>query len=205
MDSKRKEILTRAAEVYMRLGIRSVTMDDLARELGVSKKTFYKYFSDKNDIVNSVIQSKLEDDKALCHECRGIGENAIEEIIRISMLLLEQLGNLNPAVFYDLKKYYPEAHKSLNDHKWTFVCETIETNIKRGIEEGIYRSNINSEVISRLYVATSEIIMNGEVFKWPDFKIEEILLDFIRYHIRGIANDNGINYLNEKFNHEINE
>jgi len=202
MDEKRLEILERASSVYMKYGVKSVTMDDLSRELAMSKKTIYKYFDDKNDLVKSIIEMKVEMDTAVCINCSQQSENAIEDLINVSKFVVEHVGNVNPTVFYDLRKYYKDAWQILEDHKWEFVLSMIKTNIERGIKEGIYRDNMNVDVIARLYVASTDNIMNSEIFPWPDFKFQEVFTEMIRLHIKGMANEKGIKYLKQTMNHE---
>lgn len=199
------ELLERSSAVFMKYGLKSVTMDDLCREIGVSKKTIYKYFEDKNDLVLTIILFKLEIDKQICASCTTGATNAIDELVNISRFVIEQFGNMNPSVFFDLKKHYPEAWKLMHDHKWDFVLNNIRENIIRGKEENLYRDNLNPEIISRYYVSGMDNIMDGEVYPYPEFKTDEILTEVLRFHIRGLANDNGINYLKEHFNREINE
>lgn len=199
------ELLERASVVFMKYGLKSVTMDDLSRELGVSKKTIYKYFDDKNDLVLNIIQGKVEMDKHKCLMCSVESENAIEDLVNTSRFVIEQLTNMNPSIFMDLHKHYPEAWKRLNDHKWDFVLTHIRENIVRGKKEKIYRNNINPEIIARYYVSSIDTIMDGEVYPYPEFKTEDILSEILRFLIRGLANDKGITYLKEHFNREINE
>ena len=199
------ELLERASTVFMKYGLKSVTMDDLCREIGVSKKTIYKYFEDKNDLVKTIIQFKIEMDRQGCTICANSADNAIESLVNISKFVIEQFGNVNPSVFLDLRKHYPAAWKLMKDHKWEFVLNHIRENIIRGKEENLYRENLNPEIISRYYVSSMDSIMDGEVYPFPEFKTDEILTEVLRFHIRGLANDNGINYLKEHFNREINE
>lgn len=205
MDPKKLEILERSSAVFMKYGIKSVTMDDLCRELGVSKKTIYKYFEDKTELVVSIIQLKIEMDKQICVISTESAENAIESLVSISKVVIEHLANVNPSVFMDLRKHYPAAMKIMHDHKWEFVLENIKENIIRGKKENLYRDNLNPEIISRFYVSTLDAIMDGEVYPWPEFKTDELLTEILRFQIRGLANDNGIKYLKEHFNREINE
>jgi TetR/AcrR family transcriptional regulator, cholesterol catabolism regulator len=198
MDEKKLEIIERASVVYTKYGIKSITMDDLARELGMSKKTIYKYFEDKNDLVRSIIEMKSEMDKAICINCQQNSENAIDDLIKISELVVEHIGNVNPTVFYDLKKYHPDAWEVMVKHKWEFVFSMIQRNIERGIEEGVYRTDLNSEIISKLYVASTDAIMNVEIFPWPNFKFYEVFTELINFQIRGMANDKGRKYLQLK-------
>jgi len=199
------ELLERSTAVFMKYGLKSVTMDDLCREIGVSKKTIYKYFEDKSDLVMSIIQFKLDMDKEMCSICTNQATNAIDELITISRFVLEQVGQVNPTVFYDLKRLYPEAWKRMHDHKWGFVLNNIRDNIIKGKEQNLYRDNLNPDIISRYYVSGMDSIMDGEVYPFPEFKTEHILTEVLRFHIRGLANDNGISYLKEHFNREINE
>lgn len=198
MEDKQLEILERASAVFIRYGIKSVTMDDLARELGISKKTIYKYFSDKNQLVQSIIEMKLSMDQALCKNNQLQSKNAIEDIISMSNLILEILNNVNPTVFFDIKKYHPEAWKLVNDHKWTFLLSVIKENIERGKKEGLYNLEMDTEIISRLYMSNMEVILNGTVFPWPEFQIQDLLKTKIKFHLYGIVNDKGREYLQNK-------
>jgi AcrR family transcriptional regulator len=203
MEEKKLEIIEGASSVYMKYGLKSVTMDDLSRELGISKKTVYKYFKDKTDIVNSIIQFKLEMDTALCLNCQQNSENAIDDLINVSRQVIENIGKINPAVFYDLKRYYPDAWQIMQDHKWGFVLNMTRENIARGKEENIYREDLDNEVIARIYVGITDIILNGEIFPWPEFKFENVFREFINFQIRGMANEKGIKYLQKRFSNEM--
>lgn len=202
MDEKRLEILERASHVFMKYGIKSVTMDDLSRELGISKKTFYKYFEDKNDIVRSIIELKVQMDRALCSNTMCQSENAIDQLINISRLVIEHIGNVNPTVFYDLQKYHADAWQIMTQHKWEFVLSMIRENIEQGIKEKIYRDNLDPEIIARLYVGSTDMILNGDVFPWPEFKFQNVFTEMIRFHIKGMASDKGIEYLRKRLENE---
>lgn len=202
MDEKRLEILERATAVYLKYGIRSVTMDDLAKELAISKKTIYKYFEDKNDLVKSIIELKVQMDQALCLNSVQQSENAIDDLINLSKLVIEHLNNVNPTVFYDLRKHYPDAWEVMTLHKWEFVLNQIRNNIQRGIDEGIFRQNLDVEVTARLYVGSTDMILSGEVFPWPEFKFQRVFTEMIRFHLRGMANEKGLKYLKTRLKDE---
>ncbi len=205
MDQKKLEILERSSTVFMKYGLKSVTMDDLCREIGVSKKTIYKYFEDKTDLVHSILASKLDLDKSACDLCSASSENAIAELINTSRFVSEQFANINPTVFYDLQKHYPSAWKMMHDHKWDFVLNNIRNNIIRGKKENLYRDNINPDIIARYYVSAMDNLMDGTVYPSPEFRTEQVLTEILRFQIRGLASDKGIAYLKEHFNREINE
>lgn len=203
MDEKKLEILERASAVYMKFGIKSVTMDDLARELSVSKKTIYKYFNDKNDLVKSIIEMKVQMDSAICTNTALQSVNAIEELIEISELVTKQFNNFNPIVFSDLKKFHKDAWAVIEAHKMSFVLNMITKNIERGIKEKIYRDNLNPAIAAKLYVASSDAAMNPEIFTWPEFKFQDVFLEMIRLQINGMANDTGRAFLKQKLNSNI--
>lgn len=202
MDEKRLEILERASAVYMKYGIKSVTTDDLARELGISKKTIYVHFNDKNDLVKSIIELKIEMDKAICLNCVQNSENAIDDLIQTGRLIADHIGNVNPTVFYDLQKYHADAWQIMETHKWDFVLNMIRDNIRRGIDEGIYREDVDVEVVSRLYVGSTDLILGGDAFPWPEFTFDRLFKEMVRLHILGMANAKGIKYLNKKLGDE---
>ncbi len=198
MDEKRLEILERASAVYMKYGIKSVTMDDLSRELGISKKTIYKYFDDKSDLIRSIVAMKTGMDQAICTNCIQHSENAIDNLIQISKLVAEHVGNINPSVFFELKKYHPEAWQVMEDHRWHFVLNTIVSNVNQGMKENLYWDNLNADVVGRLYVASIDNIFNPDIFPWPQFTFQAVYTEMIRLHIKGLVNENGLKYLSQK-------
>ena len=198
MNSKQIDILERASLIFMKLGIRSVTMNDIAVQLGISKKTLYNHFNDKNHIVEQIIRTKIEEDIKVFKKTSAEAVNAIDELLMHSKYVIETFKSVNPTVFYDLKKNYPSAWQLTVEHKWDFVYNQFLKNIKRGISEGIYRKDIHQEIYSRMFVSQVETIIEGDVFPWPEFKYETVFIENFRLHIRGIANDEGLRYFREQ-------
>jgi AcrR family transcriptional regulator len=197
MDEKLPVLLAQTIAIFMQYGIRSVTMDDLARQLGVSKKTLYKYVSDKKDLVLKTIQFATENQKALMHETCSHAGNAIEEQIEMAREASIRLKSIHPSVFFDLEKYYPEAWKILSDFKRTFISNCIKQNIERGQEEGLYRTDIDAAIISAFHTNMINIQFIPEIFPVGTFSFESIHQQLTDYHLRGIVNENGINFLNK--------
>lgn len=204
MEEKRLDIIQRASLVFMRFGIKSVTLDDLCRELGMSKKTLYKYFEDKNDLIKKTFEFHLENDKQQCLYFNKVGENAVDSLIQLSRYIMATFTEINPAIFYDLKKYYPETWKLMDEHKHGFIHTKIKENVLRGVKEGLYRDNMNEDIIAELYVNSIDVLTNSPSLTGK-YKISDIYKEVIRYQIRGIVSDKGIEYLKLKFNNEINE
>lgn len=202
MESKQLEILEKAGEVFMRYGIKATTMDDLGKALGISKKTIYKYFKDKNDLVTQIVQAKTELDKMVCQEAKLSAENAIDEMFRISRFVSELFGNLSPSVFFDLQKYHHRAWGLMEQHKNNYVKAQVIENIERGIKEGYYRSNLKSDIIATVYIASMDAIFDGTSFSSSKSSLSDIFIEIIRFQIRGMANDKGLTYLKKRIKKE---
>lgn len=200
MDEKTIEFLERAAGVFLKYGIKSVTMDDLARELGISKKTIYQHFKDKSDLIAKIIEIKVAEDQQVCTVAQKESENAIDEMLNITRFVVDNFASINPTVFYDLQRYHPDAWQIVTRHKKEFILTIIRNNIKRGIEEGVYRNNLNIEITARLHMACTDIIMTGDWFPYPEFRMDQLFIESIRFQIRGMATEKGRIYLKTKMN-----
>jgi TetR/AcrR family transcriptional regulator, cholesterol catabolism regulator len=202
MDEKQFEIVEKSAQVFLKYGIRAVTMDDLARELGASKKTIYKYFADKDELVRTIIEFKTQSDREICAIACNQAENAIDEMIRISEFVSEMLQDVHSSVFFDLQKYHRDAWEIMEDHKNTFVRNQIKGNIERGIQEGIYRENSDSDILSKVYVSTMGTLFDGQTFQSSEYKFNKVLNQIIRFQIRGLVNLKGLEYLKTRLTDE---
>ncbi|MEZ4936189.1 MAG: TetR/AcrR family transcriptional regulator [Crocinitomicaceae bacterium] len=193
MEEKYADIINRAQEIYMRYGIKSVTMDDMARHLGISKKTLYKYVTDKTDLVNKTIENQLENEMCRIKMSAESAKNAIEEHITISKSVIAQMKHVQPAVFYDLKKYYPEAWNMYQCHKHEEVFKTIKDNILSGMKEGLYREDIHPDVTAMLYIQSVDVLFSDEMVRiMSTYDFPTILIEKIKYHIYGISTEKGI-------------
>lgn len=202
MDQKKQQIITDTANVFMRYGIKSVTMDDVARQLKISKKTLYKYVDDKLDLVCKVMNMQCGMERDMISEVVQKSENAIDEIILISKHMSRQLNNLHPSIHFDLEKYYPEAWGMFYDHKNEFIYSCVVENLKRGKEEGLFRENLTPEIVARLYVSKIDVVFDPEAFPPDRYRFIEVALENLRYHLRGIASPKGIEYLKKRMAQE---
>ena len=140
-QDKRKELelIGSVAQLFMRLGIKSLTMDEIARQLGISKKTLYKYASDKKELVTKAVQLAIDDEESLLTEMHQANGNAIDKIFAINTMISEKLQSIQPAVIFDMQKYYPEAWAIMEEHKSVFIHNQIKENLAEGINQGLYR------------------------------------------------------------------
>jgi AcrR family transcriptional regulator len=204
MDEKKLEILEKAAAVFMRLGIKSVTMDEMATQLGMSKKTVYLYFKDKNDLVCQIIEAKTKLDATMCMSMRQIVPTAIDEMVQIGKFIMTSFAEIHPSVFFDLQKYHADAWQIIHKHKWDFVKKTISENIARGQKEGLYLPDLDPDFYARLYVTITDGVFSGLGFPMNEFKFDTLFFEIINFYIRGLANEKGQEYLNNLLNNSSN-
>ncbi|MBU2018095.1 MAG: TetR/AcrR family transcriptional regulator [Bacteroidetes bacterium] len=195
---KREEIMLNATPVFMRYGIKSVSMDDLAKELSISKKTIYQHFKDKNDLIESMIHFRLAEDQKTCCEIRENALNAIDSLNGMISMVTENMGNIHPSVFYDLQKYHPAAHEIIVNHKNNFVLEFIKNNISRGIQEGYYRSDFDDEIIANLYVRMTDFVVAGNMMVNGERDFKTIYHEVIAFMIHGLISEKGREYTQSK-------
>ena len=182
----------------MKYGIKSITMDDVARELGISKKTLYQYVTDKDDLVGKFVDNEISMRQEEICKCFRIGYNAIEELFEISIFMNKLMRNQNSATEYDLKKYYPVHFEKTIKARREGIFNYILVNLKKGINEGLYRKEMNQEVIAKLYLWRSENTHFDELFTIEEFTSIKLFVELINYHVRGIATEKGIMILEKK-------
>ena len=202
MDKKRNEIIDKSAMIFLRHGIRSVTMDDLARELGVSKKTFYNYFKDKDDLVTRIVSTLIERNQVACEIGRLKSETAIDALMNISEFSTRLFTEIHSSVFYDLQKYYPEAWKIIKDHRFEFVSEQITQNIIRGQEEGLYIAELDPKIMSGIHLSIVSMMTDSDIFEVEANEFGKLLEQIVLFQLRGLVNDKGrelmVKYMNNK-------
>lgn len=193
-----EEMIQRISKIYLTYGIKSVTMDDLARELGLSKKTLYQHFKDKNDVVNKAMTHLMHIQKCSINEAlEQENQNAIDELFGLSRQIAEHLQSLNPAITYDLQKYYPKIWNGFIDYKKQTIYEYIIRNFEKGIREGLFANDIDYEIIALIYVSRMEMYGWTNPGNLSNYSFEHIFKTLFIYHIRGISNNSGLKYLNQ--------
>lgn len=198
MNEDLKIILTKVRELYTKFGIKSITMDDVATELGISKKTLYQHVSDKDDLVGKYVDNEIElRQKEIC-SCFKVGFNAIEELFEISLFMNKMMREQNPATEHDLKKYYPQHHQKIVKVRREGIFDYIMMNLRKGKKEGLYRHDFDDEVIAKLYMARAENIPYNDMYSVEEFTSVKTFVELLSYHIRGIATQLGIEILEKK-------
>lgn len=202
MENKPENILEAANQLFLRCGIKSVSMDDVARELKISKKTLYRFVKDKNDLVCQTLTFHCRRERDITCKIITRNANAIDELIEISKYVAAQLKQVHPSIHYDLEKYYPEAWKIFTAHKMEHIYSCVVQNLEKGIRQGIYRTNIIIPIIAGIYISRIDAVFDPRVFPQNKFRMIDVYSEMLRYHIRGIASEKGIKYLVQKMKKE---
>jgi AcrR family transcriptional regulator len=198
------QLIGACLDLFMKFGVKSLTMEDISRKLGISKKTLYQFVKDKKDLVNKGMSLCLEEEKTVLTKVSVESDHAIDELIGFTRFVNSRLSDMHASVIYDIKKYHSESWELLQEHKQYFVRNSILENSKRGIKEGLYRENLNPEIITSLYMLMMEGFFHAEQTFGKNIRLEELHLEMIRYHVRGVANEKGLALLKETLNKEEN-
>jgi AcrR family transcriptional regulator len=198
MNEEFESIIARVTELYYQYGIKSVTMDDVARELGMSKKTLYKYVSNKDELVEYCVDNLVQKRDCAFKEIEREAMNAIEELFLVNEHVVNMLKNYNPSTEYDLKKYYPHLYEKLRKFRRENMYEAVKNNIVMGKQEGLYRKNLDEDIISRVHVSRIENSFANEMFGIEELTSWKFIREMFIYHVHGIANEKGINFFYEK-------
>lgn len=196
METKDK-ILKGASELFFKYGIKSVTMDDIARHLTISKKTIYQYFEDKNEMVEILMASSLKQDETEFKQIQEESENVIVEVFNLMKHISHMFSKTNPNIFYDLQKYHPNAWKQFTAFKYDCMAKMVEDSIARGIREGLVRTDLNAKVLSRLRIEEVELGMNSQIFPPDTFKLIDVQMAMIDHFLHGICTLKGHRMINK--------
>ena len=197
MEETLNKIIEKVTSLYLRYGIKSVTMDDVARHLGVSKKTLYTYVKDKKELVERVVDGQIEEH--ICQDAQLKSQNlsAIQEMLLVFKKVSEVLQNMNPSYQYDLNKYYPQLCDKFLGFKKEQLYKNIRENLIKGKKEGIYRKEINEDIIAKMNTDKNMAMFSENDDKELWFK-KETFKEVFFYHMHAIINENGRHELKQK-------
>lgn len=170
-------------------------MDDIAKEMAMSKKTLYKYFENKEELVYEVSKQQIVHNECQCMGTCDMAENAIHELILMMIRVRELFKGMNPSVMFDLQKYYPKAWKVMEQHKHVFIKQMIEENLRRGIEEGLYRDDINVGILAKLRIEEIKLSFNPEIF--GSYNMEDVQVTLLEHFMLGITTIKGHELAND--------
>jgi AcrR family transcriptional regulator len=202
----RDRIKQKAEELYMKYGIRSVSMDDIAAQLGMSKKTIYQYFADKDELVDAVVEEEINHMQDDCMQCTRKAQNAIDEIFITLDAVMDQFSNMNPMLLHDMEKFHHKAYQRFRKHKIEFLLKIIHSNLERGIREGLFRPELNLEVISKFRLESMMIAFDVNLFPASRYTLAGVTKEIIEHYLYGVASLKGhkliLQYMTERKNNQ---
>jgi len=181
-----ERILDTAFSLFCQFGTRSITMDDIAQRMGVSKKTLYAHFADKDELVVHAISRYLTTLDAECIANQDKAANAIDELFLVMKMLDQSFRNMNPIILFDLQKFHAKAFQVFQDYKNNNLKKTVRQNLERGVREGLYRSDFDIDIMTQYRLATSMLCFQPDIFpfgKYDMSKVQRILLEHFLYGI----------------------
>jgi AcrR family transcriptional regulator len=186
-----ERILDTAFNLFRQYGTRSITMDDIALKMGISKKTLYAHFADKSDLVVNVISRHLKLMQDECLESRVKSRDAIEELFMVMKMLESRLRNMNPVAMMDLQKFHAKAFQLFENHRNVFMLQTIRENLERGQREGLYRDDLDLDILSHFRAASAMFCFQPELFPMNGYDMSNVQRVLLEHFLFGVASLKG--------------
>lgn len=183
----RERIIQKAHELFHRYGIRSVTMDEIATQLGISKKTIYQFFSDKDELVDASLQQHIDQNKHLCEGVQHKADNAIHEIFLTMDMVQELLADMSSTIVFDLEKFHPKTFAKLTQHRNEFYYRVIKANLQWGIEDELYRPEIDIDITTRIRIETMFLPFNPVLFPPSKYSLVQVEQETLEHFLYGVA------------------
>lgn len=189
---KEDKIIQQALKMFMQYGIRSVSMDDVSRELGISKKTLYTVVDSKSELVRLVVETHQADEEAIMDKIVDEAEDAVDAMINVGRYIIDMVKNMKPSVIYDLQKYYRKIYDHWNAIHSQCMQDMVTNNLNLGIKQGFYRPELEVDVIAKLYVGKVHIIMDEKIFPPENYSQADVVRQHFIYHLHGILTHKGL-------------
>lgn len=198
MKSTQQQFLfQKSAELFKKHGVKNLTMDDVAKELGMSKKTIYRFVQDKADLVRKAMEIYLAGDKEQLEAIVRKSENAVEGMIQMIAYFFNQVTEFDTSALVDIQKYYQDSWEMYNDYRYKYVLSLIADNLRNGIKQGFYRNDFDADIISKIYISAVDVLIDQRLFPSKKYAFIDIYKEFLKYHLRGVVSPKGLEYLEQ--------
>jgi len=201
-SEQQEKWLKRVEDLFLRLGIKSITMDDVARELGISKKTLYTFVESKDDLVKKMLERHIGQEKNECEIMFRTAQNAIEEMFFVIESNTQQMAQMKANIVHDLQKYHRDAWEMMSEFQRGFLYKVVRSNLERGVREGLYRDDFDIDIITRLHISSSFQLFDETIFPHNVFKRDVIFKEYLMHYLHGILSEKGRKFL-QKHNPSI--
>ena len=193
-------VLNKARELFLTYGLKSISMDDLARQSGVSKKTIYQAVADKQELVAKVVEDLIQCHKELVATTKQSVSNAVEELTQLSCLPFDTLAAININFFYELEKFFPTEWKKLLEYRQAFMLPTIIENLKRGMSEGLYRDDLDVDFTAKIRLQQIETALKPNGFSDRKIEPRRLMNELTLFYLHGIVTTKGKRFINKYLN-----
>lgn len=187
----REKLVRGAEELFFRYGLRSVSMDDIARHLGISKKTIYQHFADKDELVATIAKGHMERQRDQFDRIRKEARNAVEHMVMISLCIKDTMRQINPSLLFDMQKYHQKAWNEWLVFKQKFMRENVFLTLKLGVEEGVFREDLDMDVLATLRLEQVQMAFDENVFPRHRFDVPEVQAQLFDHYVNGLLTDKG--------------
>lgn len=185
------KILSASAELFRQYGFKTITMDDIARRAGISKKTLYQHFANKEEVVNESLIWYKQHMTTNCEAQIEGSENAIEAMVRMLAFMDEMHKRINPMALFEMQRFYPVAYNTFRDQLIARDVVMIKDNILQGIKEGLYREDVDADLMARYRIETSLLILQPNLLVSDRTSLMSVALEIGEHFLYGIMNSKG--------------
>jgi TetR/AcrR family transcriptional regulator, cholesterol catabolism regulator len=199
----KEQILFAAGQLFLKYGAKSITMDDIAKDLSISKKTIYQFYNDKDELVYEFVKLFLDIQKNDMNRIYESSQNAVEELFMLSDYIKTKIATMNPVALYDLEKYHKRAFLLFLEHKQSCFQGSIIRSLKRGIEEGYFRDDLNPEIVAKMRIENVQMAYNPTIFNAEIYNFQEVQIQLFEHFVYGIFTIKGYRLYNQMKNKPV--
>lgn len=183
--------LKRVEDLFLRYGMRSLTMDDVARELAISKKTLYQFVDNKEDLVMKVMERHIGEDCQKAEALHEASTDAIDELLRVAEYNSVDFGRMKSNVIYELQRFFPSAWEKIQEYNWGFMYKVVLENLEWGIRDGLYRTDFDPDIVARMHIASVFTVFDERIFPKPPYNLELLFREYMLHYLHGIISEKG--------------
>ncbi|MCW5925161.1 MAG: TetR/AcrR family transcriptional regulator [Saprospiraceae bacterium] len=198
ISEQQEKLLKRVEELFLRYGIKSLTMDDVARELGISKKTLYQFVDNKDDLVLKVMERHIHEDCQQAEALRAESNDALDEILKVIQYNAVDLGRMKSNIVFEMQRFYPAAWEKMEQFTWEFMYKIVLDNLEWGIRDGLYRADFDADIMARMHIATMLQLFDERIFPKPPYSLEKLFKEYMEHYLYGIISEKGSQILKAK-------
>jgi len=192
LNAQFEPMLEQIKELFFEFGIKNLNMDEISRKLGISKKTLYRFVKSKEDLIAKLFEYEENKGIKLFSEIGNLNVNAIEKLFKVSLMVFEEMKRFNPMIMFEMRKYYEQLFNEFHDRKLVQISQSMKINLKQGIEEGLYRADVNIEAVIALFINYLIEIHNSDMCKTVNLSFDDLFKVMFENHIRAISTPAGV-------------